>query len=483
MKSGEIYDPYALPADAIQPPPTNLWRALRNIGPGIILAGSIVGSGELILTTKFGAQYGYAFLWLILFSCVIKVFVQIELGRYAISSGKPTLGAINELRGPRLGAHILVWWWLIMMLTTFTQIGGMAGGVGQAMDLAFPHAARTIADWTQPFWPDLASLIRQRPDYPWAILASLTAVILLVSGGYRRVEQLSVYLVAAVTLLTVLSVAVLPMTPYAIRWDRVVEGFQFLVPAAGMAVAFGVFGVTGVGATELYAYPYWCLEKGYARFAGSRDGSEEWLQRARGWIRVMQLDAWCSMIVFTLATVSFYFMGAAVLHPQHLIPEDKAMVDTLSQMYAKPFGLWTQMVFLIGCGAVLFKTLYISCAGHARLTADFFSLAKFLQFETSRDRARWIQVLCVFYPLLALALLLTLKNPVKMVVIGAVAQAATLPIISGITVFFRYFGTDPRLAPRRFSDACLWLAFFSISCVAAYAVYSQLSSLWPAAAR
>ena len=89
------FDPYAMPPDAIQEPPQSLWRALRKIGPGIILAGSIVGSGELILTTKLGAEFGFIFLWLILFSCVIKVFVQIELGRYAISSGKPTLGATS----------------------------------------------------------------------------------------------------------------------------------------------------------------------------------------------------------------------------------------------------------------------------------------------------------------------------------------------------------------------------------------------------
>ena len=80
MSMADYYDPYAMPADAIREPPRSLWRALRNIGPGIILAGSIVGSGELILTTSLGAQHGYAFLWLILFSCVIKVFVQVELG-------------------------------------------------------------------------------------------------------------------------------------------------------------------------------------------------------------------------------------------------------------------------------------------------------------------------------------------------------------------------------------------------------------------
>ena len=43
--------------------------------------------------------------------------------------------------------------------------------------------------------------------------------------------------------------------------------------------------------------------------------------RRRGWTRVMQLDAWFSMIVFTIATVAFYFLGAAVLHPQGLDPQ------------------------------------------------------------------------------------------------------------------------------------------------------------------
>ncbi len=130
-----------------------------------------------------------------------------------------------------------------------------------------------------------------------------------------------------------------------------------------MATAFGVFGITGVGATELFYYPYWCLEKGYARYVGPRDGSDDWYRRARGWIRVMYLDAWTSMIVFTISTVSFYFMGAAVLHPQGLNPKGQEMIATLSHMFVDTFGSWTRIVFLVGAGAVLFKTLYLSCAG------------------------------------------------------------------------------------------------------------------------
>src|SRR5262245_23468429 len=176
-----------MPSDALQEPPATLWHALRKIGPGIILAGSIIGSGELLLTTSLGAEYGFAFLWLILFSCVIKVFVQIELGRYAISSGKPTLGAINELPGPRLGVNWLVWWWLVLVLATVSQLGAMAGGVGQAMQLAFPGVSPKIAELCGSALPHLAEKIRERPDYPWAVVTALAAVLLLLSGGYTRI--------------------------------------------------------------------------------------------------------------------------------------------------------------------------------------------------------------------------------------------------------------------------------------------------------
>ena len=77
----------------------------RQIGPGIILAGAIVGSGELIVTTSLGAQHGYIFLWLILFSCVIKVFLQIELGvaRFRRASRRWALERVSRAALGRTG--------------------------------------------------------------------------------------------------------------------------------------------------------------------------------------------------------------------------------------------------------------------------------------------------------------------------------------------------------------------------------------------
>jgi len=472
------FDPYALPPEAIQDPPTTLWATLRKIGPGIILAGTIVGSGELILTTKLGAQHGFVFLWLILFSCIIKVFVQIEIGRYAISSGRPTLGAINELPGPRFGAHWMVWWWFAMMVCSVVQLGGIAGSVGQALNLAFPEVARQCIAQLNPLSTSLASMITERPTIPWAVLTCLLAMALIYRGGYQRIEWLTTFIVISVTVITVLAAIALAWTDYPVRLSQLMSGLEFRIPKDGLATAFAVFGVTGVGATELFYYPYWCLEKGYARYVGPDDGSPEWERRAKGWIHVMHLDAWISMVVFTVSTVSFYLMGAAVLHPQNLVPDNTQLVNTLSNMYVGPFGEWTRILFLIGAGAVLFKTLYLSCAANSRLLTDFLVLAGMAPARDAEHRAVLIRRFCLVYPAVALIFFLVLKNPGLMVTIGGVAQAATLPMIAVATLYFRYRKVHKAITPKPLTDALLWFAVACICVVAVYTVYTTLVSVW-----
>ena len=113
-------------------PPKTFGGIFKQLGPGLMIEASIVGSGELIATTKTGAKAGMSLLWLIIIGCLIKVFVQIELGRNAIGQGKTTLTALNEVPGPRMRVNWILWFWLLMMLVGFGQLGGIVGGVGQA---------------------------------------------------------------------------------------------------------------------------------------------------------------------------------------------------------------------------------------------------------------------------------------------------------------------------------------------------------------
>jgi Mn2+/Fe2+ NRAMP family transporter len=184
----------------------------------------------------------------------------------------------------------------------------------------------------------------------------------------------------------------------------------------------------------------------------------------------MRLDAWVSMAVFTVATVAFYLLGAMVLHRNGLVPKGSNMIETLSKMYESIFGEWTQILFLVGAWAVLFKTLYVSSASNGRLLADFASLAGAVQYQQPTDRLKWIQRFTISLPVIGLVLYLLWGDPKAMVVIGGFFQAATLPIISGAALYLRYFRTDKRLAPSKWSDFCLWFAFLTITAVALYAI-------------
>lgn len=467
------------PPSEIREPPTRFFQALRQIGPGLILAGSIVGTGELIATTGLGAEQGYVLLWLILLSCVIKVFVQVELGRYAITHGKTTLAALDTLPGPRLGTSWLSWLWLFMMLATQAQIAAMEGLVGQAAHMAFPGGSAWVAATAGKIVPEWGTFLEGHPEYFWATLTGFAAIALLLSGGYKRLEHVTTALVAGVTLITVACVAGLPFTDYPVRWSEVETGLTFALPATGIALAFSTFGITGVGASELFAYPYWCIEKGYARSVGPRSEDPEWGRRARGWLRVMQLDAWFSMIVFTVATVAFYLLGAAVLHPQGLDPKGAGMIATLAQMYVKPLGAWTRSVFLVGAWAVLFKTLYVATAANSRLTADFLDLTGIWRSGEGRPRGRVVNAFCVFYPLLALGIFYAVREPKRLVAVGGISQALMLPLIAGATLFLRNRDTDRRVAPIFLTDILVWVAFFAISIVAGYVLVQGFHEVLP----
>ena len=87
--------------DSVREPPTSFTGRLAFVGPSLIITATLVGSGELLATTTFGAKVGFVGLWLILGACFVKVALQEALGRYTISSGDTTLKAIGRLPGPR----------------------------------------------------------------------------------------------------------------------------------------------------------------------------------------------------------------------------------------------------------------------------------------------------------------------------------------------------------------------------------------------
>jgi manganese transport protein len=429
-------NPYALSPGAIEEPPARVIASLRRIGPGMVLAASIVGSGELIATTTLGAQAGYTALWVVLLSCLIKPVIQAELGRYTIATGETGLEALNQIPGPRAGGlNWLVWAWAVMVGGTQLQVGAMYGGVSQVMHLVIPSV----------------------PIPVWVILFLAITLALLLGGGYARIERIAMVKVALFTVITALAAMVLMRMPRFFSWPAVADGLRFELPPAGIGMAVAVFGITGVGAAELFMYPYWCVEKGYAQFTGPREPSGGWERRARGWIRVMHFDIAVSMIIYTAATVAFYLLGAGVLHGMGLVPASADMIRVLSNLYTQTLGHWALGVFYVGAIATLYGTVFAATAAHSRMFADMCQLAG--RFEAD-DEARRLALRNRFVVLLGVvpvALFLTVQAPVAMVMVGGIVQAVMLPVISIGAIYLRHRRLPPEVAPSPATTVALWV--------------------------
>ncbi|MEX0726218.1 MAG: transmembrane Mn(2+) transporter [Planctomycetaceae bacterium] len=522
-------------------PPRNFFGIIRRLGPGMIIAGSIVGSGELIATTKTGAQAGMTLLWLIIAGCVIKVFVQIELGRHAITHGETTLTALNGVPGPRLGINWIVWCWLAMMVFIMAQLGGIVGGVGQSLALTFPitedyvsavmvpsqrelvpyvawddviqnnaepfadldpkereriltahgrigtaltkagekgqqalAAARDQTGWIDPYTYD---------DKIWAALVTVATSALLFAGRYGIIQSISTFLVVTFTFITIGNVCALQTTEkWSISAADVLHGLSFQRPAVTggvdpLAMALAAFGIIGVGASELVAYPYWCLEKGYGKFIGPRDESTAWSTRAKGWMRIMLYDSFSSMVLYTIATIAFYLMGAVVLYQLGGDPSDMRMVSTLAMSYGPVFGEYATWLFLIGAIAVLYSTFLVANAGNARMLADVLKVMKIIKPEQKELSRHVVQALSVGLPMISLIIYWFHPDPPKMVRVAGIMQGAMLPILGFAALFFRYKRTDARLAPRLIWDVALIVSCIGMTVSGVWGVYSEVKKI------
>lgn len=438
-----------------RPAPRSLRGILSQLGPGLIISATIVGSGELIVTPKLGAEEGFRLLWFIVLGCLVKVFVQIELGRYAITRGRSTLEVLNELPGPRLLVSWVMWIWLGMYLSLVFQVAGMVGGTATVFSLAG------------------ISL----PIPALAIGIGASCAVLLVLGRYRFVERFSTILVALFTLTTLVAVVALQGTPYAVTVTQLAEGLRFEMPEK-LVTAFGAFGVIGIGASELIYYPYWCLEKGYGRHAGPDDGSTAWTERTRGWLRVMRIDAWVSFAIYTTATIAFYLLGAAVLHSQGAVVENNRMIETLSHMYRATFGQWSYLLFLAGAFVVLYSTIFSATAGNARLFADGLSVFRVVRFRDAEHRARWVKIGCVGLPIAFTGVYLLVGAPVSLVFVGAVGQGLMIPFLAVAAVWLHFRRQPQALRAGSLSLAGLFVATLLMSALGGWQILTTLRSAW-----
>ena len=188
-------------------PPGGGWRLwVGLIGPGVVLAGTSIGSGEWLFGPAVTAQYGASLLWLALISILLQGFCNLVMMRYAVYSGEPIIvGGLRTWPGPG--------WWI---------------GLYAILDVAaiWPYNASNAA---VPLAAVLLGHLPQTASDQWLVKALgftvfVLAFVPLIFGGtvYRMLEKIMT--AKLVLVLGYLSIIALAMVSWPVVRD-VATGF------------------------------------------------------------------------------------------------------------------------------------------------------------------------------------------------------------------------------------------------------------------
>jgi hypothetical protein len=408
-----------------QPPYAKGLSLLGVIGPGAIVLGASIGSGEWLLGPATFVKYGLALLWLTTIAVFLQTVLNTELVRYTLYTGEPAVTGFMRTR-----PHSTFWAWFYALLFLL-QTGWPAWAANAAGAIFFLHMGRLTvpADAASVYWIGVGTY--------------LACVTILVFSGKRIERTLEILNWIMIVLIfgTLLLLCVLFAGPE--RWldalvglfgyERRAGSFNFLPVNADWLLIGAFVGFCGIGGAGNLMVSNWARDKGYgmgqvvgfipAAVGGQRvklahSGtvfrvSDVSLKRWQGWWRIVQLDQW-----------GVFFIGAilgmllpAILYTSALEPgkdiRGLGIAAELANSMATRGGAVVTLVLAMMSVWVLFKTQLDLLEGMVRGITDI------LWSGSRRIRdVRGGDVRLIYYSVLA-----------AVVVWGLIALRLTQPII------------------------------------------------------
>lgn len=432
-------------AVTIADPPESFKEKLKWLGPGFLWMVSAAGSGELLFTPRVGALYGYSLVWAMLAAVLLKWFINREIGRFTVCTGKTIIDGFSELPGPKNWALYLIL--IPQLLVAVASIAGLAGSAATALVLVLPGDIRI-----------------------WTILAILASTALVLWGKFKGVEKAATILAIALGVSAVVAAAsvfpeagalmagVIPKVPPDIKYDEIFPWLGFMLS----------------GAAGLIWYSYWIQAKGYG-VKKNDDAKDLTLtadhrQKLKKWIGQMTTDTTVAVVGTLIITLSFLILGTELLKPKGLVPEENKVAEVLGQMLGQlwgPVGFWF-MIFAVFIGfwdTVLsdqdgFGRMF---SGGTRLLLKKFGLSGKWTEEKILRRIFVIGLVTVA----PIILYLLVGEPVSLLKIAGAIEAAHIPVLVVLILYLNHKKLPAELKPSVFSFiltafAGLFFAVFAI---------------------
>ncbi|MCA9738698.1 MAG: Nramp family divalent metal transporter [Gemmatimonadota bacterium] len=305
-------------AELPEPPRPRGLQWVGVVGPGVIVLGASIGSGEFLLGPAAFVQYGLTLLWVTLVAAFLQTVFNTELMRYTLATGEPVFAGFMRTRP---GAAFWAW---VYALLYFLQVG-WPGWAGAAAGAVFFLFARDLAG------PEHASLVY------WIGVGTFVACIAILLVGKRverTLEWLNWILVTAILAGgVILAVLFVPGEVWGrgvsgfVGFDPIEGGFRFFPPGADFFLIGAFAAYSGAGGVINLSLSSWARDKGYGMgqvtgYIPSAVGGEkvdlahvgstfattpEAMERWRGWWRIVRADQW---LVYFLGALLGMFLPA-----------------------------------------------------------------------------------------------------------------------------------------------------------------------------
>lgn len=218
--------------------PSRRRSLLAIVGPGMIVAATGVGAGDLATGAFTGSKLGLAILWAVLLGAIFKFTVNEGLARWQLATRTTLLEGVAR----HVGRWAIGLFLAYLILWTFFVASALMGACGAAL-----HAIVPLTD-------------AKTDKITYGIGQSILTVAFVLFGGFRWFERIMGGLVAAMFVIVVASaIAIGP------DWPAVLAGmFTPTIPRAdGEGVSWTLALMGGIGGTvTVLSYGYWIREEG-----------------------------------------------------------------------------------------------------------------------------------------------------------------------------------------------------------------------------
>ncbi len=364
------------------PPPTAGLKILGIIGPGAIILGASIGSGEWLLGPAAFVKYGLALLWVTGVAVVLQTIFNTEVMRYALYTGEPVITGFMRTR-----PSSTFWAWFYAILS-FCQVGWPAWAGSAAGAIFFLFAGR------------MAEAQDSNTVYFISVGAFLVCVAILVFSGKRIERTLEILNWTLIVCILGTLIVLCILFGNSGKWLGALTGFfafdlenkRFtLFPAGADWFLIGAFaaysGMGGVGNLMLSNY---ARDKGYgmgkivgfipAAVGGQQvklahtgsifEVNEESMKRWRGWWRIISIDQWAVFFIGALLGMGL----PAILYTSAITSGKEirglAVAAELAYAMSARGGAALTIILAVMSVWVLFKTQLDLIEGMSRSVTD-----------------------------------------------------------------------------------------------------------------